>query len=264
MNNWLITETMHFPNDYFENKNITEREMEYGRFFIRNIFNLKHNYNIDDSNLNYGQLIKVAALASRSPRCCDVLEYIMEGFQNHIHPNWRSYYNLIFMGPNFGNILGQEPLEIVSQIRYNRRDYSDLNPNEQQNCYNLNILVMEIHLVIKLIVQQIKLAKIPKWSDALNSYNLFDKFEKLFHNLFEFHITHTRHNLSMSLYRKVRNCIAHSNFILQNNIIKFVEWDREQNVVGIIEENIDYITLEMRLLCTIICQIMALYQLMQQ
>ena len=133
----------------------------------------------------------------------------MEGFQNHIHPNWSSYYNLIFMGPNFGNIFGQEPLEIVSHIRYNRRDYGDLNPNEQQNCYNLNILVMEIHLVIKLIVQQIKLAKIPQWSDALNSYNLFDKFEKLFHNLFEFHITHTRHNLSMSLYRKVRNCIAH-------------------------------------------------------
>jgi len=82
MNNPLITGTMHFPNDYFENKNITEREMEYGRFFIKNIFNLEPNYNVDDSNLNYGQLIKVSALASRSPRYCDALEYIMEGFQN--------------------------------------------------------------------------------------------------------------------------------------------------------------------------------------
>jgi len=161
-------------------------------------------------------------------------------------------------------ILFKEPLEIVSQIKYNRRHYRDLNPNDQQNCYNLNILVMEIHLVIKLIVQQTELAIIPQWSDALSTYNLFDKFEKLFHDLFEFHITHTRHNLSMSLYRKVRNCIAHSNFILQNNIIKHVEWNVERNAVGIIEENINEVTLEMRLLCTIICQVMTLYQLMQQ
>ena len=27
---------MHFPNEYFENKDITEREMEYGRYFIKN------------------------------------------------------------------------------------------------------------------------------------------------------------------------------------------------------------------------------------
>ena len=255
---------MHFPNDYFENKDITEREMEYGRFFIRNIFNLELKYNVDNLNLIYGQLIKVAALASRSPRCCDVLEYILEGFQNFIHPNWGSYYNLIFMGPNFGNILGEEPLEIVSQIKYNRRHYEDLDPNEQQSCYNLNILVMEIHIVIKLIVQQTELTLIPQWSDALNIYNLFDKFETLFHYLFGFHITHSQHNLSMSLYRKVRNCIAHSNFILQNNLIRFVEWDRERNVIGIIQENFDNITIEMRHLCTIICQVMALYQLMQQ
>ena len=264
MVNSLITETMHFPNEYFEDKDITEREMEYGRFFIKNIFNLDLNYNVDDLNFYYGQLIKVAALANRSPRCCDVLEYIMEGFQNFIHPNWGSYYNLIFMGPNFGIILGEEPLEIVSQIKYNRRHYDDLNPEEQQICYNLNILVMEIHLVIKLIVQQANLASIPRWSEALNLYNLFDKFEKLFHYFFEFHITDSRHNLSMSLYRKIRNCIAHSNFIIQDNTIKFVEWDRPWNVVGIIEENFDNITLEMRLLCTIICQVMALYQLMQQ
>ena len=263
MNNPLITGTMHFPNDYFENKDITEREIEYGRFFIKNIFNLELNYNVDDSNFNYGQLIKVAALASRSPRCCDALEYIMEGFQNHIHPNWRSYYNLIFMAPNFGIILGQEPLEIVSQIKYNRRHYDDLNPDDQQECYNLNVLVKEIHLVINLIVQQIELAIVPQWSNALNIYNLFDKFEIIFRDLFEFHITDTRYNLSMALYRKVRNCIAHSNFIVQNNILKHVEWDR-RNVVGIIDVNINEVTLEMRLLCTIICQVMALYQLMQQ
>ena len=263
MNNPLITGTMHFPDEYFENKNITEREMEYGRFFVKNIFNLEQNYNVDDSNFNYGQLIKVVALASRFPRCCDALEYIMEGFQNHIHANWKSYYNLVFIGPNFGGIPGKEPLEIVSQIKYNRRHYDDLNPDDQQECYNLNVLVKEIHLVINLIVQQIELAIVPQWSNALNIYNLFDKFEIIFRDLFEFHITDTRYNLSMALYRKVRNCIAHSNFIVQNNILKHVEWDR-RNVVGIIDVNINEVTLEMRLLCTIICQVMALYQLMQQ
>lgn len=264
MNNKLITGTMHFPNEYFENKNIIEREMEYGKFFIKNIFNLEQKYNVDESNFYYEQLLKVAALASRFPRCCDVLEHIMEGFQNHIHPNWNSYYNLVFMGPNFGAILGQEPLEIVSQIKYNRRHYDDLNPDDQQKCYNLNVLIMEIHLVIKLIVQQINLAITPQWSNALNIYNLFDKFDIIFHDLFEFHITHTRYNLGMSLYRKIRNCIAHSNLIVQDNLIKLVEWNVERNVVGIIGENITEVTLEMRLLCTIICQVIALYQLMQQ
>ena len=48
MSNPLITGTMHFPIEHFENKNITEREMEYGRFFIKNIFNLEQNYNVDD------------------------------------------------------------------------------------------------------------------------------------------------------------------------------------------------------------------------
>lgn len=103
-----------------------------------------------------------------------------------------------------------------------------------------------------------------KIAQYLSSYNLFDKFEILFHDLFEFHITDTRYNLSITLYRKVRNCIAHSNLIRQNNIIKFVEWDRAGNVVGIIDESINEVTLEMRLLCTIICQVITLYQLMQQ
>lgn len=155
MDNRLINGTLFFPEEYFEDKNITEVEMEYGRFFLKNIFNLNLDFPVDDSNIHYGQLIKVTAVASRYPRCCVALEHIMEGFQNHIHPIWRSYYNFIFMGPNFGGIPGGNSMELISQIRFNFKDYSDLNNDEKQICYGLNVLIMEIHLVIKLIVQQI-------------------------------------------------------------------------------------------------------------
>jgi len=259
----LIEGALHFSESYFEDKEITEQEMEYGRFFIRNIFNKSPDYDVIDSNINYGQLIKIAALANRYSRCCDALEYIMEGFQNHIHPNWRPYYNFIFMGPNFGVVPSQDPLEIVSQIKFNRQHYNELQPEEQQECYDINVLVMEIHLVINILNQQRRL-RMPQWYNAQNIYNLFDKFETLFHNLFGFHITHTRHNTSLDLYRKVRNSIAHSNFIIQDNEIKLVEWTRTSHAIDIIDIDLNEITEEMQILCTIICQIMVLYQLMQQ
>lgn len=65
MDNPLITGTLFFPEEYFEDKNITQSEMEYGKFFFKNIFNLNRNFTVDDSNINYGQLIKVAAIAGR-------------------------------------------------------------------------------------------------------------------------------------------------------------------------------------------------------
>ena len=264
MDNPSIKRTLHYPDEYFEEKNITNEELEYGRNLIKKIFNLDSNYSVNDSNFNYGQLIKIVAIASRYPRCCDAIEYILEGFQNHIHPVWRPYYNLIFKGPNFGGVVGSNPLEIVSQIKFNLRHYDELQSEEQQKCYDLNVLIMEIHLVIQLIAQQINLGINPEWSNAQNIYNLFNKFELLFHDLFGFHITHTRYNLSLDIYRKVRNSIAHSNFIIQNSKVKLVEWDRDHHVIGVLNVDINEITQEMRLLGTIICQVMALYQLMQQ
>lgn len=263
MNNPLIEGTLFFSEEFFQNKNITQSEMEFGRFFIKNIFNLPLEFSVYDSNINYGQLIKVAAMTSRYPRCSDALEHIMEGFQNHIHPIWKSYYNFIFMGPNFGGVPGENSMELISQIRFNLNHYNDLSPDEKQICYDLNVLIMEIHLVIKLIVQQIH-GNIPQWNNIQNLYNLFDKFEILFNDLFGFHITHTHHNLSLDLYRKVRNSIAHSNFVIQNNLIKLVEWNRDRHVVGILDINVNEIAQEMRLLCTVICQVMTLYQLMWQ
>ena len=259
----LIEGTLFFSEEYFQNKNITQSEMEFGRFFFKNIFNLNLDFPVDDSNIHYGQLIKVAAITSRYPRCCDALEHIMEGFQSHIHPIWRSYYNFIFMGPNFGGIPGGNSMELISQIRFNLRHYSDLTTDEKQKCYDLNVLIMEIHLVIYLIVQQIH-GNMPKWSNAQNLYNLFAKFEMLFNDLFRFHITHTHYNLSLDVYRKVRNSIAHSNFIIQNDEVKLVEWDIERHVIGILDIDVNEIVKEMRLLCTIVCQVMALYQLMWQ
>jgi len=43
-----------------------------------------------------------------------------------------------------------------------------------------------------------------------------------------------------------------------------VEWTRTGHAIDIIDIDLNEITEEMQILCTIICQIMALYQLMQQ
>jgi len=261
MSNPLIKKTLNFPESFFQGKLITERELEFGRIFITKIFNKKEDYKVKDSNDWYGQLIKVAALVNRYPRCLNALDYIMEGFQDYIHPIWKPSYNLIFSGPSFGGVLGQDPLEVMAQIKYNHKHYENLNTEEKQICNDLNVHIMEIHCLIKLIAQNLNKGLKPSIVDI---YNLFDKFEYLFNNLFGFHITHTQYNQSLIIYRKVRNAIAHSNFILHQETIKLVEWSKLHHVIGIIELNFEELIDEMIILCTIICQVIALYQLMQQ
>lgn len=261
MSNPLIRRTIYLPESFFQEREITEQELDYGKSFIIDIFNKSKDYKVLDSNEWYGQLIKVTALASRYPRCLDALNYIKEGFQNHIHPIWKPSYNFIFSGPSFGGIPSQNPLEIMAQIKFNHRHYEDLNSEEKQICTDLNVHIMEIHCVIKIITQ--KLHEGLKQS-IVDIYNLFDKFEYLFNYLFDFHITDTRYNQSLDVYRKIRNSIAHSNFIIQEENIRLVEWTKTHHVLGIIEINIDELLEEMVILCTIICQVIALYQLMQQ
>jgi len=261
MSNPLIRGTMHFPESFFQGKEITEQELDFGRSFIIKIFNQNKDYKVVDSNDWYGPLIKTTALASRYPRCLDALNYIIEGFQNHIHPIWKPSYNLIFSGPSFGSVPGQYPLEIMAQIKFNHRHYEDLNSEEKQICTDLNVHIMEIHCVINIITQNIHKGLKPS---IINIYNLFDKFEYLFNNLFDFHIADTRYNQSLDVYRKIRNSIAHSNFIFQQEAIRLIEWSKNHHVVGIIEVDFDGLLEEMIILCTIICQILALYQLMQQ
>lgn len=189
------------------------------------------------------------------------MNYKKEGFQNHIHPIWKPSYNFIFSGPSFGRVPSQFPLEIMAQIKFNHKHYENLNSEEKQICDDLNVHIMEMHCVIRIITQNLNEGLKPS---IINIYNLFDKFEYLFNNLFNFHITDTRYNQSLDVYRKIRNAIAHSNFILQQETIRLVEWLKKHHAIGIIEVDFDGIQEEMIILCTIICQVIALYQLMQQ
>ncbi len=76
----FIKGSLHLLDDYFKDKEITEQEIEQGKFFVRNIFNKDINYVIKESNEFYGQLIKLVALAYRYPLCPSSLEYLMEEF----------------------------------------------------------------------------------------------------------------------------------------------------------------------------------------
>ncbi|MHA2008202.1 MAG: hypothetical protein ACXACO_06975 [Promethearchaeota archaeon] len=174
MSNPLIKGTMHFPESFFLEKKLTEQELDFGKSFIKNVFNKSKDFKVIDSNDWYGQLIKAIALASRYPRCLDALNYISEGFHNHIHSIWKPSYNFIFLGPSFGGVPSQIPLEIMTQIKFNHRHYEDLNSEEKQICNDLNFHIIEIHCVINIITQKLHGGLKPS---IINIYNLFDKFE---------------------------------------------------------------------------------------
>lgn len=255
----FIQGALHFLDEYFENKNITKQEILSGKFFVRQIFNKDQNHDLDLSNLNYGQLIKITALASRFPRCADALEYLMENFQQYIHPYWGAYYNLIFIGTHFIN--GVSSQDTIPQVKY-RKNYDELQPQKQCECYNLAICVMEIYCLTQILRTQI-------YNNInvsiQNLYNFLDKFNILFRDLFQFRIADT--SISLNPYRRLRHAIAHSHFIIQGDQIKFVDWDYSRHprtVNGMLNYNVTEITEEMLYLCVIISQIVALYQLMQQ
>jgi len=262
----LVQGSLHLLDDYFEDKEITEQELEQGKFFVRIIFNKDINYVINESNEFYGQLIKLVALANRYPLCPSSLEYIMQEFQQHIHSNWRASYNLIFnvgLNPSM-SVNGAVNEDVVAQIKYRRR-FIELSEDERRECNNLQVLIMEINCITRLYNEKIRL-RIPISIQEI--YNLLEKYDRLFNDLFGFHPTHSRHNLSMNPFRQYRNAIAHSNYIIQNNRICLVEWEWQHGhpyrVSGLLSLSIDDVSSAIMLMTCIISQIVCLYQLMDQ
>ncbi len=255
----LIQGALHFPDGYMEGENISEQEILFGKFFVRNIFNLDQNRDLDENNPNYGQLIKISALASRFPRCNDALEYLMENFQQHIHPNWGAYYNLVFSGTHFSNgVINQDTIPLVKF----RRNYNGLQAQEQNECYNLSICIREIYCLTQILKTQIHNNENSSIQDL---YNFLEKFNKFFHDLFQFRVADTIRSLNP--YRRIRHAIAHSHFILHDGQIKLVDWDYSRHqitVSGILDYELTIVTEEILYLCATISQVVALYQLMQQ
>lgn len=261
----LVQGSLHLLDDYFEDKEITEQELEQGKHFVRIIFNKDINYEINESNELYGQLIKLVALANRYPLCSDSLEYIMQEFQQHIHSNWRASYNLIFnvgLNPSMSRN-GVVKEDIISQIKYRRR-LIELSEDERRECNNLQVLIMEINCITRLYNEKIRLSNLISIQDF---YNFLEKYDRLFNDLFGFHPTHSRHNLSMNPFRQYRNAIAHSNYIIQNNRISLVDWEWQNGpyrVRGVLSLSLDDVSSAVMLMACIISQIVCLYQLMYQ
>ncbi len=261
----LVQGSLHLLDDYFEDKEITEQELEQGKHFVRIIFNKDINYNINESNEFYGQLIKLVALASRYPLCSDSLEYIMQEFQQYIHLNWRPSYNLIFARLNVSmSRSGAVNEDIISQIKYRRR-LIELSEEERRDCNNMQELIMEINCITRLYNEKMR-SRIR--ISILEFYNFLEKYDRLFNDLFGFHPTYSQHNLSMNPFRLYRNAIAHSNYIIQNNQTCLVDWKwrngHPYKVRCVLPLSLDYISSAVRLMACIISQIVCLYQLMYQ
>ncbi len=154
--------------------------------------------------------------------------------------------------------------DIIAQIKY-RRKLIELSEDERRECNNLKVLIMEINCITRLYNEKIR----SRISISIQEiYNLLEKYDRLFNDLFGFHTTHSRHNLSMNPFRLYRNAIAHSNYIIQNNHIRLVEWEwqnrRPFRVTGLLSLSIDDVSSAIMLMACIISQIVCLYQLMYQ
>ena len=256
----IIQASLSFPESYFDNFNLTKLEIENAKVWIKSIFDYKRDLNIND--IQYGQLIQLAALSTRYPRIKEGMEYLETEFRTFIHPNWRPAYNLLFFSMSSNEISAD--VNTVSQVLFNGQNYNDIESERQKVCYKIRLMMREIFCLTQLIRTRVYANMNLVIQDL---FNMIDKFNYIFTKLFGFNVAEFGVGGVLDPYRRLRNSIAHSHFVIDEgnqNRVKLVDWDQRSNTGRIIEYDLKKITNEMLYFVGLICQIIALFQLMWQ
>jgi len=256
----MIQASLSFPDEYFEGLNLLDQEVSDAKVKFRVIFDYKESMVLDVDNIHYSQLIKLIALGLRYPRIKEALDYLINQFQLNFHSNWKPSFNLLFFAMSSNE--ASASIDTVSRVLHNNLYYKDITPEQQENCYEIRVHMREIYCLTQLIRTRIHEKRDPVIQDL---YNLLDKYNLIFKKLFKFQVADTGVQGIMESYRRLRNSIAHSHFVLdENKNVKLVDWDKTSKTGKFIEYNLSDITKEILCFVGILCQIVALYQLMRQ
>ena len=250
-----------FPASFFEEKNLTKEELNIAKKDFRLIFNMSDDLKIDITNLNYGDLIKMIALVKRYPRCKKSIDYLIKEFQRLFQSVYKPSYNLVFTMMWPGEIT--TPMDVISSLKFGKQKFADLTTQDQTICINIRMLMREIHCLTQMFRSTIQSGSYPSIQDL---YNYLDRFNEIFKELFNFRVADIRRSGILEPYILLRHAIAHSHFVIEEDGIKLVDWQYRpvKKVRAILKFNLDEIREEMTIISMIFCQIIVLYQLMQQ
>ena len=262
-----------FPPSFIEEKNLTETELNNAKASFRLIFNKPDDNELDINNKHFGDLIKFIAIANRYPRCKKSIAYLIQEFQRLFQGTYKPAYNLIFIGM-WATEDSPSSLDIISYLKFNKQKYDELTEKDKNSCINLKIIIREIFCLTQLFEESIRGGAYPAIQDL---YNYLDKLNELFNELFHFKIADVNRGGILEPYTLLRHSIAHSHFVLVDNQIRLVDWEHfkkedtikiktigRKRVNNILDFNLNEIREEMTMISMIFCQIIALYQLMQQ
>ncbi len=249
------------PPSFFEEKNLTIEEINDAQRGFRQIFNISDNSIIDISHPNYGDLIKMIAFVNRSRRCKESIEFLISEFRRLFQGVYKTSYNLIFTGMWLNDVI--VPPDIISQLKFEGERFENLSDSEKIVCTNLKVLIKEIFCLTQLFKSSISNGNYPSIQDL---YNYLDKLNLLFKELFHFRIAEINRNGILEPYALLRHAIAQSHFIFIGEQIRLVDWQIKpvRKVNNILNFNLNEVREEMTFLSLIFCQIIVLYQLMQQ
>jgi hypothetical protein len=269
----LSKQCLCFPENFFNDKNITIVEENSAKQFILKILDKSQRTNMLEVSF-LDQLIKTIVLANRIPSCSVALSYILTKFKESLIPRYFSAYNFVFMGATvFDGVFGAEnPLNIVSQLLFNT-NIDNLDDENKIECTNFAIYVRESFAVSQLIKSDLHFQG-PLY--ITNLYNLLDKFNYIFKKLFGFRVFDVYRKLTP--HRYARHAIAHSHYVSdkidEHNIgrLKIVHWERQSNgkiiAKGYLEEilgiTVEEIRRDMLYLSVIICQLLTHFQFLFQ
>lgn len=279
----LLARSLHIPDKIIQqNEKITETEVKNSKIIILKLLgkNDDHIENLNNPWLKH--LINATVFAYRRPLCIKAIEYIIKRMEKKINPQYFSAYNFVFMcaTSNFG-LFNASQMDIISQLIFKKHE-DVLSEIEKRKCVSFLVLIREIYAVSQIINTDLNINHSP---NILNLYNLIDKFNDLFRDLFKTKIFDIYRSLKPHYY--ARNSIAHAHYIInypknietipENEIVevkpKMVIWNYDQKrseyyVRGYFEDyykiSLEDIRRDLVCLSVFICQYLLFFQFLKQ
>ena len=181
---------------------------------------------------------------------------------------------------DFG-LFNESKLDIIAQLIVKKRE-DVLSDMEKRKCLSFSVLIREIYAVSQIIKTDLNSQKLPH---IINVYNIIDKFNDLFRELFGTKIFDIYRSLKPHKY--ARNSIAHAHYVInypknietipENKIVKvtpkIVIWNYDQKrkeyyVRGYFGDfyniSLEDIRIDLVFLSVFICQFLLFFQYLKQ
>lgn len=279
----LSNDCLHFlDNVVQQNEVIGSEELESAKFTLTQLLDKStENLKILDRP-EFKHLLNAIVYAYRRDSCRKTIQYFAKKMVKKIHPNYFPAYNLVFMGvTTFNGLVSKSPIDVISQLIFQKHE-DGLTDKENQICLSTLALIREIFALTQLIQSSFNFK-----NDIYitNLFNVLDKFNELFRNLFNTHIFDLYRALKP--HRLARNSIAHSHYIIdfpedsekikEGEIVKIVPqmviWKRDKGLKkylvvdyfnNIYNVSVNEIRIDLIILSVFICQFLLLFQYLVQ